>query len=83
MNVPHEGITVPEMDYYGSYGVVLAVAIAGGLLVAVAFTSARLIAPHRPNAGGKSSSYITRRWKASRPSARRSWPRPVPSCGEK
>ena len=57
MKVPHEGITVPEMDYYGSYGVVLAVAIAGGLLVAVAFTSARLIAPHRPNAGGKRKTY--------------------------
>ena len=57
MTVPHEGITVPEMDYYGSYGVVLAVAIAGGLLVAVAFTSARLIAPRRPNAGGKRKTY--------------------------
>jgi NADH-quinone oxidoreductase subunit A len=55
--VPHEGITVPEMDYYGSYGVVLAVAIAGGLLVAVAFTAARLIAPHRPGAGGKRTTY--------------------------
>ena len=39
------------MDYYGSYGVVLAVAIAGGLLVAVAFTAGRLIAPRRPSYG--------------------------------
>ncbi len=39
------------MDYYGSYGVVLAVAIAGGLLVAVAFTAGRLIAPRRPGYG--------------------------------
>jgi NADH-quinone oxidoreductase subunit A len=36
------------MDYYGSYGVVLAVAVAGALLVAVAFTAGRLIAPDRP-----------------------------------
>jgi NADH-quinone oxidoreductase subunit A len=35
--------------YYGSYGVVLAVLIAGAGLVAVAFGAARLIAPHRPN----------------------------------
>ena len=37
------------MDYYGSYGVVLAVAIAGVLLVAVAFTAGRRIAPRRPS----------------------------------
>jgi NADH-quinone oxidoreductase subunit A len=36
-------------DYYSSYGVVLAVVAAGALLVAVAFTAARLIAPHRPH----------------------------------
>jgi NADH-quinone oxidoreductase subunit A len=35
-------------DYYGSYGVVLAVLVAGGGLVALAFGIARLIAPHRP-----------------------------------
>jgi NADH-quinone oxidoreductase subunit A len=35
-------------DYYESYGVVLAVLIAGIGLVAVAFGAARLIAPHRP-----------------------------------
>ena len=35
-------------DYYSSYGVVLAVVAAGAILVAVAFTAARLIAPHRP-----------------------------------
>ena len=35
-------------DYYSSYGVVLAVVAAGALLVAVAFTVARLIAPRRP-----------------------------------
>jgi NADH-quinone oxidoreductase subunit A len=35
-------------DYYESYGVVLAVLIAGVGLVAVAFTAARLVAPHRP-----------------------------------
>jgi NADH-quinone oxidoreductase subunit A len=34
--------------YYQSYGVVLAVMIAGVGLVAVAFLTARLIAPHRP-----------------------------------
>jgi NADH-quinone oxidoreductase subunit A len=34
--------------YYQSYGVVLAVLIAGVGLVAVAFGTARLIAPHRP-----------------------------------
>lgn len=34
--------------YYGAYGVVLAVAIAGVGLVAVAFLAGRLIAPHRP-----------------------------------
>jgi NADH-quinone oxidoreductase subunit A len=39
------------MNYYGSYGVVLAVAAAGALLVAVAFTAGRLIAPNRPSAG--------------------------------
>jgi NADH-quinone oxidoreductase subunit A len=33
-------------DYYSSYGVVLAVAVAGVLLVAVAFGLARLVAPH-------------------------------------
>ena len=36
-------------DYYSSYGVVLAVVTAGAVLVAVAFTAARLIAPHRPH----------------------------------
>ena len=36
------------MDYYGSYSVVLAVVVAGMLLVAVAFTAARLVAPARP-----------------------------------
>jgi NADH-quinone oxidoreductase subunit A len=36
-------------DYYSSYGVVLAVVAAGAILVAVAFTAARLIAPHRPS----------------------------------
>lgn len=45
------------MNYYGSYGVVLAVMVAGVLLVAVAFTAGRLIAPHRPNAGGKRKTY--------------------------
>jgi NADH-quinone oxidoreductase subunit A len=44
-------------DYYSSYGVVLAVLIAGALLVAVAFTAARLIAPHRPLQGGKLRTY--------------------------
>ena len=34
--------------YYGSYGVVLAVLVAGAGLVAVAFGAARLIAPHHP-----------------------------------
>ena len=34
--------------YYQSYGVVLAVVVAGALLVAVAFGLARLVAPHRP-----------------------------------
>jgi NADH-quinone oxidoreductase subunit A len=37
------------VTYFGSYGVVLAVVIAGALLVAVAFTAARLIAPSRPS----------------------------------
>jgi NADH-quinone oxidoreductase subunit A len=37
------------VTYFGSYGVVLAVAIAGALLVAVAFLAARLIAPSRPS----------------------------------
>jgi len=36
-------------DYYSSYGVVLAVVAAGAILVLVAFTAARLIAPHRPH----------------------------------
>ena len=36
-------------DYYSSYGVVLAVVAAGAILVAVAFTAAHLIAPHRPS----------------------------------
>lgn len=35
-------------DYYQSYAVVLAVAVAGAALVAVAFGAARLIAPNRP-----------------------------------
>jgi len=35
-------------SYYESYGVVLAVVVAGALLVAVAFTAARLVAPHHP-----------------------------------
>jgi NADH-quinone oxidoreductase subunit A len=34
--------------YYQSYGIVLAVLIAGVGLVAVAFGTARLMAPHRP-----------------------------------
>ena len=36
-------------DYYSSYGVLLAVLAAGALLVAVAFTTARLVAPSKPN----------------------------------
>lgn len=36
------------MTYFGSYGVVFAVVLAGALLVIVAFTAARLIAPSRP-----------------------------------
>ena len=39
------------MTYLGSYGVVLAVVLAGALLVIVAFTAARLIAPSRPGFG--------------------------------
>ncbi len=45
------------MDYYGSYSVVLAVVTAGALLVAVAFTAGRLIAPSRPHEGGKLLTY--------------------------
>lgn len=45
------------MDYYGSYGVVLAVVLAGVLFVVVAFTAARLIAPSRPHAGDKLLTY--------------------------
>jgi NADH-quinone oxidoreductase subunit A len=36
------------VTYPGSYGVVLAVALAGALLVIVAFFAAKLIAPSRP-----------------------------------
>jgi NADH-quinone oxidoreductase subunit A len=36
-------------DYYASYGVVLAVLAAGALLVAVAFATAHLVAPSKPN----------------------------------
>jgi NADH-quinone oxidoreductase subunit A len=36
-------------SYYLSYGVVLAVLVGGALLVAVAFTTARLVAPHHPS----------------------------------
>jgi NADH-quinone oxidoreductase subunit A len=43
--------------YYGEYGVVLAVAAAGALLVAVAFTAAKLIAPSRPGVGDKLVTY--------------------------
>jgi NADH-quinone oxidoreductase subunit A len=35
-------------DYFGSYGVVLGVVVAGAALVAVAFGLARLVAPRRP-----------------------------------
>jgi NADH-quinone oxidoreductase subunit A len=35
-------------DYYADYAVVLAVLTAGALLVLVAFTTARLVAPHKP-----------------------------------
>ncbi|MEX0742867.1 MAG: NADH-quinone oxidoreductase subunit A [Actinomycetota bacterium] len=42
------GKTFTSVDYYESYGVVLAVLVAGVGLVAVAFGAARLIAPHRP-----------------------------------
>jgi len=50
-----EGLSLE--DYYTSYGVVLAVILAGALLVVVAFTAARLIAPRRPGAGGKLKTY--------------------------
>ena len=43
------------MTYYGSYGVVLAVVLAGALLVVVAFTAARLIAPRRPSRGKRTT----------------------------
>ena len=43
------GKTFTSMEtYYQSYGVVLAVLIAGVALVAVAFGAAALLAPHRP-----------------------------------
>jgi NADH-quinone oxidoreductase subunit A len=45
------------VTYYGSYGVVLAVMLAGVLLVVVAFTAGRLIAPSRPWYGGKLLTY--------------------------
>ena len=44
-------------NYYDQYGVVLAVATAGALLVVVAFTAARLIAPSRPGVGDKLVTY--------------------------
>ncbi|HEY7477262.1 MAG TPA: NADH-quinone oxidoreductase subunit A [Actinomycetota bacterium] len=50
-----EGLSVG--DYYSSYGVVLAVVLAGALLVIVAFTAARLVAPRHPGAGGKLLTY--------------------------
>jgi NADH-quinone oxidoreductase subunit A len=43
--------------YYDQYGGVLAVAIAGALLVAVAFAAARLVAPSRPGVGDKLLTY--------------------------
>jgi NADH-quinone oxidoreductase subunit A len=43
--------SVAALSYYRSYGVVLAVVVAGAGLVAVAFGAARLIAPRRPNPG--------------------------------
>jgi len=36
------------VSYYESYGVALAVTLAGVALVAVAFLAARLLSPHRP-----------------------------------
>src|SRR2546421_10736129 len=53
---PSRGL-VHSVTYYGSYGVVLAVVLAGALLVIVAFGAARLIAPRRPNVGGKRTTY--------------------------
>ena len=53
---PSKGL-VHSVTYYGSYGVVLAVVLAGALLVIVAFGAARLIAPRRPNVGGKRTTY--------------------------
>jgi NADH-quinone oxidoreductase subunit A len=41
-------VTATTSTYFGSYGVVFAVVLAGALLVAVAFLLARLIAPSRP-----------------------------------
>ncbi len=41
-------MTATTSTYFGSYGVVFAVVLAGALLVAVAFLLARLIAPSRP-----------------------------------
>ena len=45
------------MTYYGSYGVMLAVVLAGIALVVVAFTAGRLVAPSRPWYGGKLKTY--------------------------
>jgi len=36
-------------NYFESYSVLLGVLVAGALLVGVAFTTARLVAPHHPN----------------------------------
>ena len=44
-----KNFTSVATTYYGSYGVVLAVLIAGAGLVAVAFGAARLVAPHHPS----------------------------------
>ena len=46
---PRWGRCTQLVTYFGSYGVVFAVALAGALLVIVAFLAARLIAPSRPS----------------------------------
>ncbi len=43
-----EAVHKPLGTYFESYAVLLAVLAAGALLVVVAFTTARLVAPHKP-----------------------------------
>jgi NADH-quinone oxidoreductase subunit A len=57
MREPMQPVTIDDAIYYQQYGTVVALIVAGILLVAVAFLVARLVSPDREYRGFKYNTY--------------------------